>query len=163
MSKVSRLILLAAVGLVLVGTATAASHPQLVITAEDGTILWALPVSPGERVVLSYTNSLYLAPTEEHFVIIDGGFALRKVRSTSDAVLAYNSLPAPYTKEGRFFASSVSAFVPAIITRIGPVGQQSLTVGERTLPLFTAGTGVQVSIALQQSSLPAVLLGWLRR
>lgn len=162
MSRASRLILLAAVGLVFIGTA-AAGHHQLVVTAEDGTTLWALPVSPGERVVLSYINSLYLAPTEEHFVIKDGGFALREVQSTSDAVLAYNMLPTPYNRQGQFLASSVSAFVPTIVTRIGPIGQQSLTVGDRTLPLFAAGTGARVSITLRRASLPALFLAWLRR
>lgn len=163
MWKVSRPLALAAVAAVLIGTATAAGNLQLVVTAEDGATLWRVPVSPGEEVLLSYTNSLYLAPTEEHFVIRDGGFALREVRSTSDAVLASHSLPTPYTRQGAFFTSSVAAFVPAIVTRIGPVGQQSLTVGGQILPLFEVGTGVGVSVTVRRTSLLTRLLDRLGR
>jgi len=155
--KVSKIVLLAAVGLAFVGTATAAGSYELVVTAEDGATLWRLPVSPGMPVVLKYVNSLYLAPTEEHFVVDPPGFRLRQVWSTSDAVLAYNSLPTPYTRQGWYFASSVQTFAPRIVTRIGPVGRQSLTVGDRDVPLFAAGTGARVTLSVKRAFLPSSL------
>jgi len=156
--KASSIGALAAVGLVLAGSTLAAGSYQLVVSAEDGRTLWTLPVTPGTPVILRYVNSLYLAPTEEVFVVSPAGFALQQVRSTSDAVLAYNSLPVPYTRQGAFFTSSVQAFVPNIITRIGPVGRQSLSVGDREVLLFTAGTGVRVTVSVRRGLLPA----WLR-
>ncbi|MGH2437315.1 MAG: hypothetical protein ACRDFA_10000 [bacterium] len=147
----SRVVMLAAVALLLIWTAAAAGTYELVVIAEDGGTLWARPVGEGSPVVLQYTNSLYLAPTQEHFTVKPGGFALREVWSTSDGVLAYNSLPAPYLRRGKFFISSVRAFVPAIVTRIGPIGQQTLHIGSEELPLYKAGTGIRVTIALRRN------------
>lgn len=147
----SRLVLLAAVALLFLWTAAAAGAYQLVVIAEDGNTLWTRPIGEGSPVILQYTNSLYLAPTQEHFTVRPGGFALREVWSTSDGVLAYNNLPAPYRRQGRFFVSSVGAFVPAIVTRIGPIGQQTLHVGNEELPLYKAGVGIRVTIALRRN------------
>lgn len=145
------MVLLAAVALLLIWTVTAAGAYELVVIAEDGETLWTRPVREGSPVVLQYTNSLYLAPTHEHFTVRPGGFALREVWSTSDGVLAYNSLPAPYLRRGKFFISSVRAFVPAIVTRIGPIGRQTLRIGDEELPLYQAGTGARVTIALRRT------------
>jgi hypothetical protein len=144
-------VLLAAVALLPIWAATAGGGYQLVVVAEDGATLWTRPVSEGSPIILQYTNSLYLAPTQEHFTVRPGGFALKEVWSTSDGVLAYNSLPAPYHRRGKFFVSSVGAFVPAIVTRIGPIGQQTLRIGGEELPLYTAGTGTRVTIALRST------------
>lgn len=149
--------------LVLVWTVTAASHLQLVVKSESGQILWTLPAPRGSRVILEYVNSLYLAPTQEHFVVTRRGFALEEVWSTSDGVLAHNSLPTPYMRRGAFFVSSVAAFVPSIVTRIGPTGQQTLRVGNQEVPLFMAGTGARVTITLRSEFPSALLRHVLRR
>lgn len=157
-----RAVLLAAVGLVLFWTVTAASHAQIVVVSERGETLWTLPASRGSRVILEYVNSLYLAPTQEHFTVTRRGFALEEVWSTSDGVLASSSLPAPYARRGAFFVSSVAAFVPSIVTRIGPTGQQTLRVGHQVVPLFMAGTGARVTISLRSGFPPASLRHFLR-
>ncbi len=155
-------VLLAAVGFVLAWTATAASRSQLVVESENGDTLWTLPVSRGSRVILEYVNSLYLASTQEHFTVTRRGFALVEVWSTSSGVLESNSLPTPYARRGTFFVSSVAAFVPRIVTRIGPIGQQKLRVDNQEVPLFTAGTGARVTITLRSGFPPASLRHWLR-
>jgi hypothetical protein len=148
-------VLLAAVGIVFLWTVTAASDLHLVIKSEREETLWSLRAPLGSRVILEYVNSLYLAPTQEHFTVTRRGFALEEVWSTSDAVLAHSSLPAPYRRHGAFFVSSVAAFVPSIVTRIGPTGQQTLRVGNQEVPLFMAGTGARVTISLRSGFLPA--------
>jgi hypothetical protein len=152
----------AAVGLALLWTAAAGRY-EVVVRAETGALLGRIPVSAGSPVVLEYTNSLYLAPTQEHFAVHSAGFALREVWSTSDAVLAASSLPAPYVRRGAFFVSSVHAFVPRIVTRVGPVGQQRLRVGGRDVPLYAAGTGAGVVVALRRSPPPETFLRLLGR
>lgn len=144
------LFLLAAVGVVLIWAATAAGAFEVAVIAEDGSTLWTRSVREGSPVVLQYTNSLYLAPTEEHFVVGRGGFTLKEVWSTSDGVLAYNNLPAPYRRRGHYFVSSVSTSVPAIVTRIGPVGRQTIRIGTEELPIYQAGTAVRVTITLRR-------------
>lgn len=158
-----RTVLLAAAGLVLIWTVSAASHFQLVVISESGETLWTLPASRGSKVILEYVNSLYLAPTQEHFTVTPRGFALEEVWSTSDGVLASNSLPAPYTRRGAFFVSSVAAFVPSIVTRIGPIGQQTLRVENQEVPLYMAGTGSRVTITLMSGFLPSSLRHFLGR
>lgn len=143
--------LVAAVVLLIIGTAAAARTYDLVVIAEGGQTLWTRSIRNGSPVILEYTNSLYLAPTQEHFTVRPGGFALKEVWSTSDAVLAYNSLPAPYHRRGKFFVSSVGAFVPEIVTRIGPIGRQTLHVADEELPLYEAGPGTRVTIALRRT------------
>lgn len=149
------MVLLAAVALVLIWTATAAGRYRLVVTSEEGNTLWTAAVSNGSAVILEYTNSLYLAQTQEHFIVTPRGFALREIWSTSDAVLASNSLPGPYARQGSFFVSPVKAFVPHIVTRIGPTGRQTLLVGDQEVPLYQAGTGVRVTIMLRRDFPPA--------
>lgn len=123
---------------------------QLEVLEEDGQVLWHLPVRPGATVILTYTNSLYNAPTEEFFTVTTRGFVLTDVRSTSDAVLEHNMLPGPYVKDGPYFVSATRVAVPSIVTRIGQTGQQRLIVGSRTLPLYDIGVGGQVTVVVQR-------------
>ncbi len=119
---------------------------ELIVTREDGQRMWSLPVRPGDSVVLAYTNSIYGAPTEERFTLTRSGFTLYAVRSTSEAVLAYNGLAAPYARDGTFYVTSASAHLPSLVLRIGRTGRQRLSVGTRVLPLYEAGEGVQVRV-----------------
>lgn len=121
---------------------------ELIVTREDGQRMWSLPVRPGDSVVLAYTNSIYGAPTEERLTLTRSGFTLRAVRSTSEAVLAYNGLQAPYARDGKFYVASASAHLPSLVLRIGRTGQQRLSVGTRVLPLYEAGEGVQVRVGV---------------
>lgn len=130
--------------------ANAAASPayHLTITREDGQRMWSLPVRPGSAVVLAYTNSIYGALTEEHLTVSQVGFTLRAVRSTSEAVLAYNGLPAPYARKDDFYVAPAQAHLPVLVVRIGQTGHQRLYVGGRLLPLYEAGEGVQVRIEI---------------
>ncbi len=130
----------------LLASAFAGPSYELIVTREDGQRMWALPVRPGESVVLAYTNSIYGAPTEERLSLTRSGFTLHAVRSTSEAVLAYNGLAAPYARDGTFYVASASAHLSSLVLRIGRTGQQRLAVGTRVLPLYEAGEGVQVRV-----------------
>jgi len=123
---------------------------ELIVTREDGQRMWALPVRPGETAALVYTNSIYRAQTEELFTLTQAGFTLYAVRSTSEAVLAYNGLEAPYARDGSFYVASAAVRLPSLILRIGRTGRQRFVVGTRTLPLYEAGEGVRVRIEIAQ-------------
>jgi len=129
----------------------AAVRSELVVSREDGQVLWRLPVNSGTRVTLIYTNSIYNARTEERFRILSRRFVLESVASESEAVLAYNSLPAPYKKERTLAVADMKRVIPALVLRIGQTGRQQLTVGTSTLPLYTAGTGTQVRVEILRS------------
>lgn len=139
-------------GLLAFAVATVPAY-QLVATAEDGQTLWALPVRPGTPVVLAYINSIYRAPTEELFTLTAAGFTLTSIRSTSEAVLAYNALPAPYRREGSYLAAQAHALLPALVLRIGHTGRQRLFLGEKELPLYAAGEGTRVTVEVKRVSM----------
>ena len=143
-------------GLLIVAVAMLPAY-QLVVTAEDGQTLWTLPVRPGTPVVLMYVNSIYRAPTEEFFTLKPAGFMLTKIRSMSEAVLAYNALPAPYRREGAFLASPAHAYLPILVLRIGHTGQQRLLVGGKEIPVYDVGEGAQVTVAVRRVSITSQL------
>lgn len=114
---------------------------------------WHLPVRPGTQIALAYVNSLYNAPTEDRFIVTTTGFELTEVRSTSDAVLDSNGLPAPYGRDGLYFVSRIRRPIPFFTIRIGPVGRQRLVVGNSDVPLYTVGTGNAVTVVLRREPL----------
>jgi hypothetical protein len=133
------------------GALAAARGPSLTltVTAEDGRRLWALPVRPGDEVVLAYTHSIYLAPVEEHLRVGAAGFTLTEVRSPSEAVLAYNALAGPYRRTAGRYAAPAFARLTELVIRIGRTGRQRLIVGGRALPLHAAGEGARLRIAVR--------------
>lgn len=134
---------------------------QIVVTHEDGHVMWRVPVRLGASIVLAYTNSIYGAPTEETLRITPDGFVVTEVRSTSEAVLSYNALPPPYVREGSYVVAAAHTALPASLPlRIGQTGRQRLIVRGLTLPLFTAGTGTRVTIELTPASLASKQTGW---
>ncbi|HET6946721.1 MAG TPA: hypothetical protein VFJ45_02815 [bacterium] len=120
----------------------------LTVTGEDGRRLWSLPVRSGDEVVLAYTNSIYLAPTEERLILSPTGFTLTVVRSTSEAVLAYNGLEASAARVGAFYTARAVAHLPVLVLRIGRTGRQRLIVGGQELPLYEAGEGAQLRVSV---------------
>jgi hypothetical protein len=145
----------AVLGIGLAGPAT-----TLVISDEDGAVRWRLPVGDGTTVVLQYTNSIYLAPTWERFVVRAGRLHLVDVSSTREAVLEYHRLAPPYRyEEGRVVASVSGVALDGYALRIGARGRPTLRVGDSVLPLYQAGTGAGLRLAVRR--VPR-LLAWLR-
>ena len=146
MSKV--LLAAATAGLVAL---TSTPRYQLRVVDETGRTRWSAPVSSATTVTLAYTNSIYGALTEERFAVTPDGFALADVRSTSEAVLAYNGLSAPYRRDGAFLVAAASAHLREIVLRVGQTGQPRLRVGTTDLPLYQAGEGTRLVITVAPS------------
>jgi len=146
---VSRFLLVAVAAGLLAGPVPPAH--ELRVMDEAGRIRWSVPVLSTTTVTLEYTNSVYGAATEEWFILTQDGFALTAVRSTSEAVLAYNGLSAPYRREGAFLVAAASARLREIVLRVGHTGRPRLRVGSSELPLFTAGEGARLTIAVAPS------------
>jgi hypothetical protein len=137
---------------------------HLTVTAEGGARLWTLPVAPGTPVTLAYENSIYRAPTEELLTATGQGFTLRAVRSTSEAVLAYNGLGAPYRRNGGWYEAQASGALPLLTMRIGRTGRQYLIIGDRTVPLYEAGEGARVQVEVERAPRAvAALRAWALR
>lgn len=146
-----RTLILVVLGIVVL-SAAATFRSELVVSGEDGQVLWRLPVHSGARVTLLYTNSIYNARTEERFRVRSRSLVLETVASESEAVLAYNGLSGPYKKEGALVAAGIKRVFPSLVLRVGQTGRQQLAVGTSMVPLYTAGTGTQLRVE--------ILRGW---
>ncbi len=124
---------------------------EVTVSGEGGQTLWALPARLGASLTLAYVNSIYLAPTEEILAVTRDGFTLTAVRSTSEAVLAYNGLPSPYRRDGAFLVAPAARHVRQIVLRVGHTGRPRLRLGNEELPLYTAGEGARLTIAVGNS------------
>lgn len=154
---------LAAAAAVILAAAAIPSY-HLTVSGEDGQRLWTVGVAPGTPITLAYENSIYRAPTEELFTATAGGFALRGVRSTSEAVLAYNGLEAPYARDGMWYAAAASRTLPSVVIRIGRTGRQHLIIAGRVVPLYEAGEGARVRVEVEHASRAvAAFRAWARR
>ena len=160
MTRTAGIALVAA--LILAAAAIPSYH--LTITGEGGKRLWTLPIDPGTAVRLAYENSIYQAPTEELLTATPAGFTLRSVRSRSEAVLAYNGLEAPYTRDGTWYAAPASQTLPRLIVRIGRTGRQHLIVAGRVIPLYEAGEGARLRVEVERAPRAvAALRAWVLR
>ena len=124
---------------------------EVTVSNEGGQTLWSLPAGPGAWLALAYVNSIYLAPTEEILAVTRDGFTLTAVRSTSEAVLAYNGLPGPYRRDGVFLVAPAARHLRQIVLRVGHTGWPRLRMGSEDLPLYTAGEGARLTIAVGTS------------
>ena len=89
------------------------------------------------------------------------GFTLYAVRSTSEAVLAYNGLEAPYRQEDGWRVAAVSRSLPVLVLRIGRTGRQQLRIGDHIIPLHEAGEGTRLRVDVERAPrLVAALRAW---
>jgi len=152
---------LALIGVGLVAMGLAWPSQMLVISDETGAVRWRVPVADGAEVVLRYTNSVYLAPTWERFVVRGGRLHLRDISSTREAVLEYNRLAPPYQVAGGRVTAPVSGIVlDGYTLRVGARGHPILRVGSAVLPLYQAGEGAGLRVAIRRAPR---LFTWLKR
>ena len=152
-----RVVALIGTGLVVAGLAWPSGI--LVVSDETGAVRWRVLVAEGTPVVLQYTNSIYLAPTWERFVVRGGRLYLLDVSSTREAVLEYYRFAGPYRREGPRVTAPVSGLVLDLLPlRIGERGRPLLQVGRTVLPLYEAGVGAGLRVAIRREPR---LLRWL--
>lgn len=118
---------------------------------ETGRLLWRVAVRDGSLVDLSYTNSIFNAPTTERFAVEGRSLRLTEVLTTSEAVFEYLRVDPPYEQRvGLLVARIRGPAIEALTTRIGQTGQQRLTVDGVEFPLFRIGVGEAARLTLRQ-------------
>jgi hypothetical protein len=123
-----------------------------IVHVETRRLAWRVPVHNGTLIDLEYTNSLFLAPTTERFVVLNGLLRLTEISSTSQAVLEYLALEPPYERRGdRVVAKRPGLFFEELPIRIGQTGQQRLVVDGRQIPLYQVGTGEAVRVRIDNA------------
>lgn len=116
--------------LIIFGALVLAGIVKTVLVVEIGSADVVLPVSDGDTVVHSYTNSMYEAAVREKFRIEDGRLKLVHVTTESDAVLSYLGIEgkAEPNVEGTFNEFTIPA---------ASVGNHSIEVRAVNVPLGT--------------------------
>jgi hypothetical protein len=126
-----------------------------------GRLLWRVAVGNGSQVDLDYTNARYNAPTTQRYVVTDGLLRLAEISSTSREVLVFLVLEPPYEqRDGRLVSRRHGPSFADLTVRIGQTEQQRLVVDGRELPLYRAGAGEGLRIAMSRMSR---VLVWLQR
>ncbi len=130
-----------------------------VTKVSTGRLLWRVPAEAGATVDLEYTNSIFGAPTTERFEVSGRALRLVEISSTQEAVLQYLALDPPYqSRDGRLVSRRHGPFVGELTIRIGQTGQQRLMAGGREIPLYRAGDGEAVRLAVARRPRALVLI-----
>jgi hypothetical protein len=67
------------------------ARPVTVLTFRNASVgsSFYFNIDPSERITLFYTNSIYGAPVEEVFEVLNGDFVLKAVKTDTPAVMEY--------------------------------------------------------------------------
>ena len=114
-----------------------------------------IQVTPSERMILYYTNSIYNAPVQEVFELRDGDIVLKAVRTDSPAVMEYYGFESAGPVQGLHEDLGSEFEIKASMRQ-----DQGLRFTRRTLNLHTiARGGDRILVSLTRVSL-ARFLGW---
>ena len=139
--------------------------PTLALVAtdgDDGRVILCRPVREGDRVVLSYTHSMYGGDVREDYAATFDGQLRRLSMTTANAAAAdYYAYTAKVVPEGgRFRVDVPPVSFQELVVRVDRVGQPRLTVGAETVSLFAAvGDDHRVRLAIERRAFWQRLLG----
>ena len=86
---------------------------------------------------LSFTNSIYLAPTVEKFHVTGSEIRLDEIQTRSWGVVEYYGLPGVLKEEnGELSLQKIGFHQPRLRLRIGFIGKQKLVWNGKTYPLY---------------------------
>jgi hypothetical protein len=127
---------------------------------QTGRELCALPFIGTHSFSLSFTNSIYLAPTQEKFEASRSGIALREIQTTSWGVVEYYSIKGTVREEeGTIRIQDIHFHTPKLKIMIGYIGKQKLIWDGQTYDLF-ALTEPGAALTLEPVNLSAVQYLW---
>jgi len=122
----------------------------------------------GERIVLTWTNSLFRLPVTEVFVAGSGVLTLTEITFGNPAGrepprVRPEDVDDLYHTGGPFKAEGLSRPITRVVFRVGEIGRPAMTVGNR-LVRFTeeVGFGGAVRLTARPASFRERIAGWLR-
>ena len=139
--------------------------PSLALVAtdgDDGRVILCRPVREGDRVVLSYTHSMYGGDVREEYAATGDGRLRRLSMTTANAAAAdYYAYTEPVVRDGERFRVVVPpASFRELMVRVDRVGKPRLTVVAETFSLFAAiGDDHCLRLAIERRPLWQRLLG----
>jgi hypothetical protein len=123
----------------------------------------------GERVVLTWTNSLFRLPVTEVFVAGGGRLTLTEITFGDPAGrepprVKPEDVDDLYHTGGPFRAEGLSRPVTRVVFRVGEIGQPAITVGKRVIRFADeVGFGGTVVLTARPASFRERMRAWLER
>lgn len=140
----------AAVGLAHTGGSDDPADLAVVVTDGEGETLLAVPVEPGDSVVLAYTHSVEKTPVRDVYEVRESGLVLTRTEFQSYGA----GLPstADVTLENGTFVHEVPATDPGpLAVSPGEVAGHELVVGDERIDLVDRADGETVVLAVEPS------------
>ncbi len=160
------LILLPVLGLTLWIPAPA-GHTWLDLTdAGTGRRIVSRLLPDGEKLILTWTNSLFRLPVTEVFVADGGRLMLTEVTFADPSGrepprVSPADLDDLYHTGGPFKAVGVARPISRVVFRVGEIGKPTLRIGDRLVDFAReVGFGGGVSLVARRPSLSEYILGW---
>jgi hypothetical protein len=145
-----------------------AGHTWLELTdAETGRRIASQLLSDGERLVLTWRNSLFHLPVTEEFVAKDGILTLTEIvfadpTGREPPRVRPEDVDDLYHTGGPFRAEGLSRPFSRVVFRVGEIGQPTIKVGNHLVHLAReVGFGGAVLLVARRPSLYEWTLGWL--
>lgn len=136
--------------------------PTLALVAtdgDDGRVVLCREIQDGDRIVLSYTHSMYGGDVREEYAATRDGQLRRRSMTTAIAAAAdYYAYTAGVVPEGdRYRVDVPPASFRELVVRVDRVGKPHLTVGSETVSLLAAlGDDHRARLAIERRA------GWRR-
>jgi len=148
-------------------TLAPAGHTWLELTdAGTGRTIASQLLPDGERLVLTWKNSLFRLPVTEVFVARSGILTLTEITFADPTGrepprVRPEDVDDLYHTGGPFKAESLSRPFKRVIFRVGEIGNPTIRVGGRTIQLAQeVGFGGAVLLVARRPSLHERLVGW---
>ena len=145
-------------------------HTWLELTDErTGRKIVSQLLPDGEKVVLTWTNSLFRLPVTEVFVAGSGVLTLTEITFADPTGrepprVKPEDVDDLYHTGGPFKAEGLSRPVSRVVFRVGEIGHPAITVGNRVVQFAQeVGFGGAVLLVARPASLRERLAGWLSR
>jgi hypothetical protein len=122
----------------------------------------------GDRVVLTWTNSLFRLPVTEVFVAGSGALTLTEITfgdptGREPPRVKPEDVNDLYHTGGPFKANGLSRPVARVVFRVGEIGDPAITVGQRVVRFAEeVGFGGAVRLTARAATFREQIAGWLR-
>lgn len=125
------------------------------LVQEDGTILVCERTAPDDRVILTFTHSMYGGDVTEIWTTTEHGLDRQQMLTDNAAAAEYYAWDGRVERSGdRFLVVTQPLHEDVLVVRVDQIGRHRLTIGDEAFDLAAmVGSTAQVSIEPVSASL----------
>lgn len=122
----------------------------MLVSPETGEVLYSAKVSQGDRIILSYTHSIYRIAVREEFLVHNSSLVLTRITMGDGATTETLDQESAFMLGGSVVLVGQSRSVVGFRLRVGEVGRPTLDVGDSRIDLAgLVGVGNSVELRLR--------------